>query len=84
LEMECLSNYLLGLVSSLLQGFQAWVTGTWPCHSFLGTRFLIWDRTCNICHSEPWFISLKMMISSSIHFPANNIISFFLLLVLGF
>jgi hypothetical protein len=34
---------------------------------------------CGICLSEFGFISLNMMISSSIHFPTNDIISFFII-----
>jgi hypothetical protein len=45
-------------------------------HDFMST-FHKWVRTCNI-----WYFfknSLSMMISSSIHFPINDMISFYLM-----
>jgi hypothetical protein len=45
--------------------------------NFIRSRFHIWEKIRDVCLSELG-LSLNMMISSSLHFTANGIISFFL------
>jgi hypothetical protein len=57
----------------------------WSCMYFCICIYLLdlastYEGKCALCPSEPFYLvtSLSMMVSNSIHLPANNIISFFL------